>query len=124
MKTRELKRTEWPSFLDSFSRQHEGWLTTLEVFGPDIGNQREEQDLRLQGVTAELTDAGDKIEIMLGAKPDDHITRSISAPAQVSLEQTDEGADVALAIISKEGTTTLLRFRSTMLPEMLDAVAT
>ena len=124
MKTRELKRTEWPSFLDSFSRQHEGWLTTLEVFGPDIGNQMEERDLTLQGVTAELTDAGDKIEIMLGANPDDHITRSISAPAQVSLEQTDEGADVALAIISKEGTTTLLRFRSTMLPEMVDAVAT
>lgn len=124
MKTRELQRTEWPGFFDSFSRQHEGWLTTLEIFGPEIGNQIEERDLTLEGVTAELANAGDKIEIMLGAKPNDHITRTISAPAQVSLEQTDEGADVALAIKTQEGTTTLLRFRSAMLPEMVDAVAT
>ncbi|HKZ78826.1 MAG TPA: DUF5335 family protein [Pyrinomonadaceae bacterium] len=124
MKTRVLQRTEWPDFFDSFSRQHEGWLTTLEVFGPDIGDQIEERDLTLEGVTAELADAGDKIEIMLGNKPNDHITRTISAPADVSLEQTDEGADVALAIKTQNGTTTLLRFRSAMLPEMVDAVAT
>jgi hypothetical protein len=74
-------------------------------------------------VTAELADAGDKIEIMIGAKPDDHITHTISAPTQVSLEQTDEGADLVLAIKAADGTMTLLRFRSAMLPEMVDAVA-
>ena len=60
---------------------------------------------------------------MIGAKPDDYITHTISAPAQVSLEQTDEGADVALAVRAADGTTTLLRFRSAVLPEMVDAVA-
>jgi hypothetical protein len=123
MKTREIPRTEWAAFFDSFSRQHEGWRVTLEVFGPDIGDQIEERDLALEGITAELADAGDKIEIMIGAKPDDHITRTISAPAQVSLEQTDEGADVALAVKAADETTTLLRFRSAVLPEMVDAVA-
>jgi hypothetical protein len=123
MRTREISRSEWPAFFDSFSRQHEGWRITLEVFGPDIGDQIEERDLALEGVTAELADAGDKIEIMIGAKPDDHITHTISAPAQVGLEQTDEGADVALAIKAADGTTTLLRFRSTVLPEMVDSVA-
>lgn len=38
------------------------------------------------------------------------------------LEQTDEGADAALAIKSADGTA-LLRFRSAVLPEMVDAVA-
>ena len=28
---REIPRGEWLSFLDGFSRQHEGWLVTLEV---------------------------------------------------------------------------------------------
>jgi hypothetical protein len=61
--------------------------------------------------------------IMTGAKPDDHITHSITHPIQVSLEQTDEGADAALAIRSADGITTLLRFRSAVLPEMVDAIA-
>ena len=60
---------------------------------------------------------------MIGAKPDDHLTHIISAPAQVRLEQTDEGADVALVVKAADGTRTLLRFRSAVLPEMVDAVA-
>jgi hypothetical protein len=39
------------------------------------------------------------------------------------LEQTDEGADAALAIKSNDDTTALLRFRSAVLPELVDAVA-
>jgi hypothetical protein len=123
MSTREIPRTEWVAFFDSFSRQHEGWRITLEVFGLDIGDQIEERELALEGVTAELADGGDKIEIMIGAKPDDHITHTISAPTQLSLEQTDEGADLVLAIKAADGTMTLLRFRSAMLAEMVDAVA-
>jgi hypothetical protein len=124
MKTKQIPRNEWAEFFDSFSRQHEAWRITLEVFGSEIGDQIEERDLPLAGITAELTDAGDEIEIMMGAKPNDHITHTITAPAEVALEQTDEGADVALAIKAADGTTTLLRFHSVMLPELVDAVAT
>ena len=123
MKTREIPRIEWVAFFDSFSRQHQGWRITLEVFGPDIGDQIEERELALEGVTAELAEAGDKIEIMIGGKPDDHITHTITGPNLVSLEQTDEGADLVLAIKAADGTMTLLRFRSAILPEMVDAVA-
>ena len=121
MKTHDVSRIEWPGFFDSFSHKHEGWRVTLEVFGLDIGDQIEERDLALKGITAELSDAGDKVEIMMGGKPEDHITHTI-APTQVSLEQTDEGADVALLIKSTDGTATLLSFRSTVLPEMVDAM--
>ena len=123
MKTREIPRTEWAAFFDSFSRRHEAGGSRLKIFGPEIGDQIEERELALEGVTAELADAGDKIEIMIGAKPDDHITHTITAPNQVSLEQTDEGADVVLAIKAADGTMTLLRFRSAILPEMVDALA-
>jgi hypothetical protein len=98
---------------------------TLEVFGPEMGAQTEEQELALEGVTAELRGGGeDTIEIMIGAKPDEHITHSVVRPVEVSLEQTEEGADVALAIKSGDESTTLLRFRSAILPEMIDAVVT
>jgi hypothetical protein len=124
MKTQEIQKKEWTEFLDSFSRKHEGWLVRMEIFGPEIGAQVEERELALKGITHEWNEKeGDTITIMTGAKPNDHITHSIAGPTQVSLEKTDEGADAALAIKSGDGITTLLRFRSAILPEMVDAVA-
>lgn len=124
MKTREIKRDEAVAFFDTFSRQHEGWLTTVEVFGEEIGDQIGEQELALEGIAADFSEPVDKIQIMLGAKADDHITHTINTPLQISLEQTDEGAAVVLAVKAADGVTTLLRFRSAALPEMVDAVST
>ena len=124
MRTQEIQKKEWTEFFDSFSRKHEGWLVSLEMFGPEIGAQVEERNLALEGITDEWNETeGNTIMIMTGVKPDDHITHSIAHPTQVSLEQTDEGADAALAIKSGDGVTTLLRFRSAVLPEMVDAIA-
>lgn len=124
MRTQEIPKKEWTEFFDNFSRKHEGWVVNLEIFGNEIGAQVEERELALEGITDEWDEKeGNTIMIMTGGKPDDHITHSITRPTQVSLEQTDEGADAALAIKSGDGVTTLLRFRSAVLPEMVDAVA-
>lgn len=123
MKTQEIQEKEWTEFFDNLSRKHEGSLVTLEIFGREIGAQVEERELALEGITAALDQTkGNTIMIMTGIKPDDHITHSVTGPTSVSLEQTDEGADAALAIKSGDGLTTLLRFRSAVLPEMVDAV--
>lgn len=125
MKTKEIPKTEWPKFFDSFTRQHEGWLVNLEIFGSEIGAQIAERQLTLEGITDERNGTdGNTIIIMMGAKPNDHITHSITYPTGVSLEQTDEGADMALEIKGKDGATALLRFRSAVMPEMVDAIAT
>ena len=124
MKTKEIPRNEWQEFFNIFSRQHEGWLVTLEILGSEIGAQVEEHGLPFEGIVDEENAVqGHEILMMFGAKRDDHITHSISNPATVSLEQTDERADAALAIKSADGVTALLRFRSAVLPEMVDAVA-
>ncbi|HEX6732104.1 MAG TPA: DUF5335 family protein [Pyrinomonadaceae bacterium] len=124
MRTQEIPKNEWTEFFDNFSRKHEGWLVNLEIFGPEIGAQVEERELALEGITDEWDETkGNTIMIMTGVKPDDHITHSVTCPISVSLEQTDEGADAALAIKSGDGLTTLLRFRSAVLPEMVDAIA-
>jgi hypothetical protein len=124
MQTREIPKNKWTGFFDSFSRKHEGWLLDLEIFGPEIGAQVEQRQLALEGITDEWDEVtGNTIIIMIGGKSDDHITHSITHPTSVSLEQTDGGADVALAIKSSDGTTTLLRFHSAVLPELVDAVA-
>ena len=120
MKTKEIPKNEWPRFLDNFSRKHEGWSVTLEILGTELGAQVQERELALAGVVDEWDEIhGNRIVIMFGEKPDDHITHSISSPTQVSLEQTDGGANVALAIKSADGVVALLRFLSPMLPEMV-----
>jgi Family of unknown function (DUF5335) len=118
---REIPRDEWVGFLDSFSRQHEGWLVTVEVLALGIGAQVEAQELPLQGITAELKGGDeDTISVILGREPAGHVTHSIPAPTHVRIEQTEDGADMTLQIESGDGVTTLVRFRSAMLPEMVD----
>jgi len=122
MQTRQIPKSEWSTFLDNFSREHEGWLTKLEIFGPELGAQVEETGLTLEGVTAEFHEvSGNTIMISTGSAPDDHITHSIRRPTEVSLEQTDEGADIALSVKAADGTTALLSFRAAILPEKVDA---
>jgi hypothetical protein len=124
MKTKQIPKDEWSAFLDMFTRQHQGWLVKLEILDPEIGAQVEETGLTLEGVTDDWNQtSGHAITIMAGRDADKHITHSIKLPTQISLEQTDDGADVALSINSGEGTTALLSFRATALPETVDGVA-
>jgi hypothetical protein len=125
VKAKTIARNEWPSFFDGFSRRHEGWLVTLEVFQPEIGARVEECDLALEGVTAELGNGNgdkDKIAIMIGAKPHQRVTHLVLNPVEVSLEHTEDGANHALAIKSADDATTLLCFRPAMRPEMVDTM--
>ena len=123
MKSKEIPKEEWPKFFDAFSRQHEGWLVTIEMFGPEFGAQIQERELAFEGIVDEWDEVqGNQIVIMVGEKPEDHITHSITRPAQVSVEQADEGVSAVLAIKSADGVMALLRFRSLMLPEIVDGL--
>ncbi len=123
MPTREIPRDEWNKFLDTFSRQHEGWLATLEVFAADIGAQEQARNLPLEGITATSTDdESPSIAINLGKTPEDHVTHTITKPTRLWLEQTSEGANAALEIESADEVKTLLRFRSALPADMVDGV--
>ena len=111
MKTREVPRCEWSKFFDNLSRKQQGWEVTLEVLGPDIGDQVEERHMFLAGITAEVADGGDKIEIMIGENARGHVTHMITAPILVELQQTDLGVNSAIQIKSADGTTSLLLLR-------------
>jgi len=120
MGTRDIPRNEWPQFFDSFSRQHQGWLSTIEVLGPDIGAQVETREQPLIGITADLKDEENSIAIMLGAEANAHVDHVIRDPSHVQLKETPEGAHEALHIESNTGPATLLRFRATVAPDALD----
>lgn len=122
MPTQEIPREDWNNFFDAFSREHEGWLATLEVFAPDIGAQEEARELPLEGISVASGNEADAIAISLGKTPEDHVTHTVTKPEHVWLDQTSEGAKAALEIESGDDTKTLLRFRSALRPEMVDGV--
>ena len=123
MPTREILRQEWNAFFDSFSRQHEGWLATLEVFDSELGAQEEAHELPLEGVSVASENRNNKaITISLGKTPDDHVSHTITQPTHVWLEQTADRVNAALEIESQDRSKTLLRFRSPVPPEFVDGV--
>jgi hypothetical protein len=123
MPTQDIPRTEWAPFLDAFSRQHEGWLTTIEVVTTGLGAHREVRDKPLTGITEDRI-RGDaaSIAVSAGERPEDHVTHVIERPSRVALELTEEGAHKGLRIESESGEMTLVLFRAPALPETLDGV--
>jgi Family of unknown function (DUF5335) len=121
MVTREIPPGEWKGFFDEFTRRHEGWLVTVENFG-DLGAQVEEHDRPLRGIVAERRPGSSEIEILTGDSPDAALTHIVTHPTRVRVEETPQGAEVALEIQSQDEGTTLVRFRATALPETVDGV--
>jgi hypothetical protein len=122
MRTQDIQVGDWVSFFDAFSRRHAGWLATVAILGSDGSVGLEARQLPLAGITVDVIDASRIVSIMLGGNDPQHLTRVIRAPTSVVLKQTEVGADEAVIIESADGTKTILRFRSALLPEMVDGV--
>jgi hypothetical protein len=123
MLTVEVPREAWAQALNEFNAIHEGWLVSLDVLGPTIGAQPEINNLPLLGISVDQTDHADTIMISAAARSTaEHVTHTIHATTRVYIERREDGADVALQIESADGTTAILRFRATALPETLDGL--
>jgi hypothetical protein len=119
---REIPRDRWVEYLDGFSRQHEGWLVTVEVLGSEVGAQVEARELPLRGVVAEARGGGeDTITVILGAG-EERVTHAVRRAAHVRVEQTGSGADMTLQLEDSGGAATLVRLRSAVLPETVNGV--
>ncbi|HLF82777.1 MAG TPA: DUF5335 family protein [Blastocatellia bacterium] len=121
MPTQEILRDEWALYFEEFSRRHQGWLVTVEILGLDIGDQVQVRNLPLEGITVETNDDGDEMTIIAGSRPDARISHTICAPLRVWVKQNEQGADEALEIESPAGAV-LVRFRSAVLPELVDGI--
>jgi hypothetical protein len=112
MSERQISGSARAPFFASLSRLHAGALVTLRV-----GAHDEVVDEPFRGVSE---DGGDVV-IHTGDGPDAaHLAHRVNHPASVALLQTDEGADVAVEILSKDGTRTEIRFRSPIRADLLD----
>jgi uncharacterized protein DUF5335 len=117
MHATEIVRRDWCRFLDRFTRLHSGAIVTVNVSGAMFGCQNTIIGQPLRGISAE----GDDVLIDIGTRRHlDHLGHRVPRVRAIHLQQTDEGADAALDFDATDGTRTMIRFRSPMIPELLD----
>jgi len=112
MGVQEIPRQEWIRFCNDYSRQHEGWIATIEVRGTDVGDRVEARGLPLRGVTYEEkgTDQG-SIEIYLDQGVDRNEAHVVNHPTRVFVNR-DAGMDQDLEVDADDGTKTFVRFEN------------
>ena len=99
-------------FFSRLSELHRGAFVTLRV-----GARDEVVGQPFRGVSED----GEDVVIYTGDPARaPHLGRRVPHAVRVALEQTDEGADAAVAIVSRDGTRTELRFRSPIRADLLD----
>ncbi|HYR95663.1 MAG TPA: DUF5335 family protein [Candidatus Binatus sp.] len=113
MLSREIPRDQWIRFFDDFSRQHQGWLVTVEVVGLKIGDQEEASRLPLVGVSADTKAGENRVAVMVGGRPDGNLTHIVERPKRVWLKEPEQPAlpaHAAIDIESEDGTMTIVHF--------------
>jgi hypothetical protein len=104
MKKRQIPFESWKSFLDSFARQHHGWLVNIDDSDP--------QPLE------EVRASGHDVEIRAGS-----VKRRIpnAESITVAAADADETAIEHLEIANRNERLTI-RFRAAINPELVDGV--
>ena len=110
MPTMEIPRDEWSRFLDGFASRRAGAIVIVEVTGAAIGDQEAAAGLPLVGLSADTKDGESFVEVILGGRPEAHVTRIMRARRLMVVEEPGRPGLDAVAIDSEDGTTTLLRF--------------
>ena len=98
--------------LNRFTAAHEGWLASLEIFGPSLGAQPEIDNLPLLGVSADRVNHDGAIAISVARSADDHFTHIVHNVSRIFIEQTHDGTTAALLIESTDATRTVLQLRA------------
>jgi hypothetical protein len=108
-----LDRSVWVNYFDEFTKRNQSRPTRLEIFG-ELGAQEEEHGLPFAGIALDTTSRGlPSVEILLGGPgvtEQRHLTHVIADVKEITPKRGPDGRDEALAIISAQGETSLLRF--------------
>ena len=117
MTLRDVPRSEWRSFLEGFSREHRGWIATINgvVGGAPVTDV---ESAKFECATLESSASGSLVRITFinGI--------SLCAPEPCGMRvQMDDGAERALEVETDDGGFIRLAFRATALPEQLDGLA-
>jgi hypothetical protein len=113
---------EWKEFLEACSNRHRGWLVRMEIHDRETGENVDSQYLPLESIEFDTEDENNpRINVTVN---DEHklIKHVLFRPSRLTLHLSPDGADESLSIQSLN-TTTNIRFRAAVLPDVVDGVA-
>lgn len=115
--TQTIKRGDWVSFAEGFSKQHAGELAALEMVGLDSGDQYAAENLPFVGMTLETkgSDAG-YLTLMLGTEGSDHLERLIAGLQSLEVHVTPDSETILQIKATDEPTMLLHLMPLTALP--------
>lgn len=110
--THRIEHERWRSFLDDFSRAHDGETVTVEAFLPETGIRIENHDLRFEGVTADLKDGEHEIIVSLASPSGGRVGRAINDPTGLRVERSTLATSTfeSLVVETRGGAWTSVRF--------------
>jgi hypothetical protein len=122
MSTVVIPMEEWKDFLESFSERHLGWLVRTEIHDLETQEDVGLQFRRLHCIELDTEDSNNpriNVSVDIDHKRIKHV---LFRPSQVTLHVSPDGADESLTIQSLN-TSTTLRFRAAVWPDVVDGVA-
>lgn len=81
------------------------------MLGGKLGDQEKTERLPLVGISADLKGSKPRIEVMVGGRPDAHVTQIIDTPKRVLFKAPDQPGHEAIEIESEDGVATLITFQ-------------
>lgn len=104
----EIPRERWRQFLDRFSVEHLNATACVEVRGTEEGGSHHlTHHMPLMGISADLKDNENMIEVMLG-DGDELLTHMIAGPLHV-WARNEDSEHATVQIEGKDGTVTLVQ---------------
>jgi len=113
---------EWNDFLEAFGKRHQGWLVRIEIHDVQTEEDVGSEYMPLRGVELDTEDPNNpRINVTLDS---DHklIKHILFRPCRLTLQLAANGADESLSIQSLN-TSTTIRFREAVLPDVVDDIA-
>lgn len=105
----EIQMERWNEFFETLSKRRFDWKTSIEVLGPDVGDQMLSDGLAFNGITMEKGEAP-AIYISVGEDLEAHQNHRISEPSKIAFLDADNSHGDILEIEQKDGTKTLITF--------------
>ncbi len=128
-----IDRASWYLFCNAYSRQHQGWIGSVEAIEPapqETGAAREEEpapvtladNVALQGIVLQGHQQEPELLVCMG-RGTDLFTHRIARPTLIEALQTDLGLDEGLLIHDEKGGVHRIRFRVPASPDVLDGIS-
>ena len=109
--TKQIDRGRWSDFLRMFSNGNRGRLMAIEIADMADGEQPLADAAPLLAIDFDPAGKGDDLVITTGRDEIDS-THKISAPLEIWESQDDNGKVMALEIIDRSGSKTIIAFKS------------